>query len=71
MGNPKLQVNADGDKYWYLNGERHRTDGPAIERANADNFWYLNGRFYTLDDWLTANNELSDESKVMLKLKYG
>ena len=22
---------ADGDKFWHQNGQRHRTDGPAIE----------------------------------------
>lgn len=36
-------IYADGDKMWYLNGERHRTDGPAIEWASGIKFWYLNG----------------------------
>jgi hypothetical protein len=26
-----------------LNGVWHKTDGPAVERANGDKFWYLNG----------------------------
>jgi hypothetical protein len=34
----------DGDKVWWLNGERHREDGPAIERSNGDKEWYLNGK---------------------------
>ena len=25
-----------GDKYWFLNGKRHRVDGPAVEFANGD-----------------------------------
>jgi hypothetical protein len=32
-----------GDKRWYLDGERHRTDGPAVERADGTKHWFLNG----------------------------
>ena len=34
---------ADGTKEWWLNGKRHRVDGPAIERADGGKEWYLNG----------------------------
>jgi hypothetical protein len=34
----------DGTKEWRLNGERHREDGPAVERANGTKQWYLNGK---------------------------
>ena len=30
-------------KRWYLNGKLHRTDGPAVERANGDKVWWMNG----------------------------
>ena len=30
------EIDADGNKVWYLNGTWHRTDGPAIEDANGD-----------------------------------
>jgi hypothetical protein len=40
---------ANGDKHWYLNGERHREDGPAEEYANGDKFWYLNGKLHRED----------------------
>ena len=33
----------DGTKAWYLNGELHREDGPAIEGASGYKAWYLNG----------------------------
>ena len=33
----------DGEKWWYLNGKLHRTDGPAIEYADGTKSWYLNG----------------------------
>jgi hypothetical protein len=36
-----------GNEYWYNdNGDRHREDGPAIERCNGDRFWYLNGKLH-------------------------
>ena len=37
---------ANGDKEWWLNGERHREDGPATEWANGNKFWYLNGNLH-------------------------
>ena len=36
-------INSYGDKLWYLNGKRHREDGPAVECANGYKEWYLNG----------------------------
>ena len=37
-------VYKDGDKSWFLNGKRHREDGPAFEYANGDKEWWLNGK---------------------------
>ena len=37
-----FHINRYGTKEWYLNGERHRVDGPAIEYANGGKRWYLN-----------------------------
>jgi hypothetical protein len=42
-------VNNKGHKEWYLNGELHRTDGPAAESRNGDKYWYLNGQPHRLD----------------------
>jgi antitoxin component YwqK of YwqJK toxin-antitoxin module len=40
-----VEVYDDGDKYWYLNGKRHReNDLPAIEFANGYKAWYINGK---------------------------
>jgi len=39
----------DGDKFWYLNGNLHREDGPAVERADGTKFWYLNGSLHRED----------------------
>ena len=40
----KVKVYDNGNKYWYLNDQLHREDGPAIEYANGDKSWYLNGK---------------------------
>ena len=35
-----------GDKCWYLNGKKHRVDGPAIECANGNKVWCLNDKLH-------------------------
>ena len=44
-----VRVSDGGAKYWYLNGKRHREDGPAIERASGSKDWYLNGKRHRED----------------------
>jgi len=34
---------------WFLNGKRHREDGPAREWADGDKSWYLNGQLHRED----------------------
>ena len=46
---PKCITDDDGTKRWYLNGELHREDGPAVERSNGSKFWYLNGKLHRED----------------------
>ena len=36
-------LSSDGTKYWFLNGKRHRLDGPAFIGQYGDKHWYLNG----------------------------
>jgi hypothetical protein len=38
-----------GTKYWYLNGNRHRVDGPAVEHSSGSKYWYLNGNRHRVD----------------------
>ena len=38
-----------GTKRWYLNGKRHREDGPAILHQNGDKYWYLNDELHRED----------------------
>ena len=46
---PTMEVDENGTKFWYLNGECHRADGPAVEYANGTKYWYLNGNLHRLD----------------------
>jgi hypothetical protein len=40
--------NPNGHKYWFLNGKRHRVDGPAIEWSDGRSWsWWLNGEYMT------------------------
>ena len=45
-----VRVNDSGNKFWYLNGKRHREDGPAIEWADSNKSWYLNGKEVTEEE---------------------
>jgi hypothetical protein len=40
-----------GNKYWELNDELHRTDGPAVIYVDGEKYWYLNGYSYTYENW--------------------
>jgi hypothetical protein len=44
-----VQVNDSGDRCWYLDGKRHREDGPAIEYADGTKYWYLNDKQHRED----------------------
>ena len=44
-----VRVYNDGDKFWFLNGQQHREDGPADEWACGDKSWYLNGKRHRED----------------------
>jgi hypothetical protein len=38
------------DRYWFLNGKRHREDGPAVIRGyGAAKEWWLNGLLHRID----------------------
>jgi hypothetical protein len=59
-----VRVYPDGDKFWYLNGKRHREDGPAIEDADGDKWWYLNGKCYTKQEFNEKMNPKAKELSV-------
>ena len=44
-----VKVWDNGDKEWWLNGKRHREDGPAMEWADGSKSWYLNDKYHRED----------------------
>ena len=44
-----VKVHSNGAKYWYLNGELHRTDGPAVKWSDGAKSWYLDGKLHRTD----------------------
>ena len=46
---PICKIWSDGTKQWFLNGKRHRIDGPAVEYTHGDKHWYLNGEYHRPD----------------------
>ena len=47
----KVKVYDNGFKQWWLHGQIHREDGPAIEYSNGTKFWYLNGQKKSFFTW--------------------
>ena len=42
---------------WYLNGVRHREDGPAYEDAGGNKYWYKNNKLHREDGPAVINAE--------------
>jgi hypothetical protein len=45
----EVKVYTNGTKSWWLNGQRHREDGPAIENIDGTKSWFLNGKRHRED----------------------
>jgi len=44
-----VEILTDGSQSWFLNGQRHRTDGPAVIWADGSRTWWLNGQRHRTD----------------------
>ena len=51
-----VKVYPNGSKFWWLNEELHREDGPAIEWLDGTKEWYLNGVELSEQDFNTRMN---------------
>ena len=58
----EVRVYDNGTKRWFLNGKRHREDGPAIEFADGNKYWYLNNTKYTEAEWKAKLNPVKELS---------
>ena len=75
-------IDEDGNKRWYLNGELHREDGPAIEYADGTKRWYLNGKLHREDgpayeeangykSWYLNGQKYTEEEFALLQFMNG
>ena len=80
MNKPECKTFPDGRKEWWLNGKRHREDGPAVERPDGTKVWYLNGKLHREDGpayespdgakyWWLNGEEIDPETLVDLWLE--
>jgi len=53
----RFEIDKIGNKFWTLNNEYHREDGPAIEYMNGHKEWRINGRLHREDGPAIENNE--------------
>ena len=70
-----------GNKFWYLNGELHREDGPAMESLGGDKEWYIEGVLHREDgpaveyangykEWWINGGELTEKEFLSRKQGY-
>ena len=74
----ECKMDGYGSKYWRLNGEFHRTDGPAVEKPDSSKSWCINGKLHRTDGpaleysdgrkfWYINDKEYSEEDFDMIK----
>ena len=49
MGSEPTEFYPDGTKFWIVDGQLHREDGPAVIRMNGTQEWWLNGKLHRED----------------------
>lgn len=47
--NKQYMIDTNESKEWWLNGELHQEDGPAVEYTNGSKLWYLHGKLHRED----------------------
>lgn len=59
----------DGAKEWYLNGELHREDGPAVEYAGwGAKRWYINGENLTEAEFNKRTNKILEPAVKVIEI---
>jgi hypothetical protein len=66
MSQPEMRIGSNGTKSWFLNGDSHREDGPAIERYDGTKYWFLNGKEVSWKEvFRNANGDLEKECRIL------
>ena len=64
----------DGDVFYYVNGRKHRVDGPAViwapHRPGSRHWWCLHDSIYGFDTWCELTLKTPAE-KLLLQIAYG
>ena len=71
----EVRVYTNGAKYWFLNGNTHREDGPAVERLDGTKEWWLNDKRHREDgpavewasgfkEWWLNGEQLTEEEFI-------
>jgi len=64
----QCKILPNGNKQWWLNGELHRFEGPAIEWTDGHKEWWLNGKPHRTDgpaiEWADGDKEWRFEGKL-------
>jgi len=70
----EVHVHPNGAKHWFLNGNLHREDGPAIESPDGEKYWYLEGEELTEEEFNarvnTKNSSCSGKVVEIDGIKY-
>ena len=66
----KVVVYANGTKWWYLNDQLHREDGPAVEGVSGGKQWYLNGKEISEREFLSRSIKEMTLADVVEELGY-
>ncbi len=54
--------------HWYLNGQLHREDGPAVEYISGLKQWYLNGKPYSKEEWFEKLTTDEQKDKALFNM---
>jgi antitoxin component YwqK of YwqJK toxin-antitoxin module len=52
----EVTVYDNGRREWWVNGKRHRLDGPAVENGSYKT-WYVDGKLHRLDGPAVENGD--------------
>ena len=52
----KVTVSPNGTQHWWLNGNLHREDGPAVVWSDGTKSWSLNGKELSEEEFNNRHN---------------